>query len=143
MAQNLPFSETCEQGPPVCHVGLISPQCPTIQLFVCCVTISSNKSSIQKTICLSVLLNPKSETFHPVCLCLCLSMSRVSMCSFGYPGTHSVDKPGLEPTDVCLWLPNTGSKGVGSHCPSILFFTLVCLSQYSIAVKRLHAHNFF
>jgi hypothetical protein len=38
---------------------------------------------------------------------------RVSLCSPGYPGTHSVDQAGLELKKLCLPLPpSAGIKGV-------------------------------
>jgi hypothetical protein len=37
----------------------------------------------------------------------------VSLCSFGCPGTHSVDHTGLKST--CLCLPSAGIKGLCHH----------------------------
>jgi hypothetical protein len=44
---------------------------------------------------------------------------RVSLCSPGCPGTHSVDQAGLElwnPPSLCL--PSAGIKGMCHHCPA-------------------------
>jgi hypothetical protein len=40
---------------------------------------------------------------------------RVSLCSPGCPGTHSVDQAGLELKFTCLCLPSAGIKGVLYH----------------------------
>jgi hypothetical protein len=42
---------------------------------------------------------------------------RVSLCSHGCPGTHSVDQAGLE-LKCCLCLPSAGIKGMRHHCPA-------------------------
>ena len=46
--------------------------------------------------------------FFNCCNCCWFSLffwGRVSLCSPGYPGTHSVDKAGLGLTEICLLLP--------------------------------------
>ena len=47
----------------------------------------------------AVNLNPLSSVF-----CFCFG-DRVSQCSPGYPGTHSVDQAGLRFIEICLSLP--------------------------------------
>jgi hypothetical protein len=42
---------------------------------------------------------------------------RISLCSPGCPGTHSVDQAGLK-LKIRLPLPTAGIKGVGHHCPA-------------------------
>jgi hypothetical protein len=53
-----------------------------------------------------------------VCLFVCLFfLDRVSLCSPGCPGTHSVDQAGLElrnPPHLCL--PSAGIKDMRHHC---------------------------
>jgi hypothetical protein len=42
---------------------------------------------------------------------------RVSLCSPGCPGSHSVGQAGLElKRSTCLCLPSAGNKGVRHHC---------------------------
>jgi hypothetical protein len=54
---------------------------------------------------------------------------RVSLCSPGCPGTHSVDQAGLELRSACLYLPSAGIKGVRHHCPTRAFLLhLFCVS---------------
>jgi hypothetical protein len=63
----------------------------------------------------------RSEFF--VCLFCFVFWDRVSLCSSGCPGTHSVDQPGLElrtPPAPCL--PSAGIKGVSHHCPAGIRF---------------------
>jgi hypothetical protein len=52
---------------------------------------------------------------------------RVSLCSPGCPGTHSVDQAGLElrnpPASLCF--PSVGIKGVCHHCLASFFFKIV------------------
>jgi hypothetical protein len=43
---------------------------------------------------------------------------RISLCSPGCPGTHSVDQADLEQKSTCLCLPSAGIKGVHHHCPA-------------------------
>jgi hypothetical protein len=51
---------------------------------------------------------------------------RVSLCSPGYPGTHSVDKAGLELRNppASASLPSAGIKGVRHHCPATFSFVV-------------------
>jgi hypothetical protein len=65
-----------------------------------------------------------------VCLFVCLFVfiflvfrDRVSLCSPGCPGTHSVDQTGLElKKSACLCLPSAGIKGVRHHARLSLVF---------------------
>ena len=53
---------------------------------------------------------------------LCFAFSRVFLCSPGCPETGSVDEAGLElKSSACLCLSSAGIKGVGHHCPAIIF----------------------
>jgi hypothetical protein len=47
--------------------------------------------------------------FHCVCVCLLVFWNRVSLCSPGCPGTHSVDQAGLELRN----LPASASQVLG------------------------------
>jgi hypothetical protein len=47
---------------------------------------------------------------------------RVSLCSLGCLGTHSVDQAGLELKSACLCLPSAGIKGVCHHARLMLTF---------------------
>jgi hypothetical protein len=54
------------------------------------------------------------------------SCDRVSLCSPGWPGTHS--RPSWPPTQksACLCLPSAGIKGMRHHCPAWhLLFKLI------------------
>ena len=51
-----------------------------------------------------------------VCLFICFR-DKVSLCSPGCPGTHSVEQAGLKlKSSACLYLPSAGVKGVPHHC---------------------------
>jgi hypothetical protein len=66
---------------------------------------------------------------------------RVSLCSPGCPGTHSVDQAGLElRKSACLCLPSAGIKGMCHHCPANLFLMLEILSKLRLKdlIKRSH-----
>jgi hypothetical protein len=53
-----------------------------------------------------------------VCLFVLFFRDRVSLCSPGCPGTHSVDQAGLEhKKSACFCLPSVGIKGRHHHCP--------------------------
>jgi hypothetical protein len=45
------------------------------------------------------------RTHHPRASGLRGHRGRVSLCGSGYPRTHTVDKAGLELTEICLLLP--------------------------------------
>jgi hypothetical protein len=47
----------------------------------------------------------------------CFFQDRVSLCSPGCPGTHSVDQAGLELRNLPACLPSAGIKGVCHHSP--------------------------
>ncbi|GAB1298665.1 Protein RFT1 homolog [Apodemus speciosus] len=51
---------------------------------------------------------------------------RVSLCSPGCPGTHSVDQAGLElQKSTCLCLPSAGITGMRHHCPAQQVFLII------------------
>jgi hypothetical protein len=55
---------------------------------------------------------------------------RVSLCSPGCPGTHSVDQAGLKlKRSTCLCLPSSVIKGVRHHLPACNDFS--CFSVFS------------
>jgi hypothetical protein len=59
--------------------------------------------------------------------CFCLFYwNRVSLCSPGCPGTHSVDQAGLELRPAWLCLLTAESKGVLCHCLAKLRLFLNC-----------------
>ena len=61
-----------------------------------------------------------------VCLFVCLFRDRVSLCSSGCPGTHSVDQASLELRNppVSASLPSAGIKGVRHHHPALKLLSL-------------------
>ena len=72
----------------------------------------------------------------------CLFQDRVSLCSHGCPGTHSVDHAGLEHTEIYLPLsPSAGNKGVHHHCPAEYFLKLKHdRRKHSALLSGLHMH---
>jgi hypothetical protein len=62
-----------------------------------------------------------------VCLFVCLFRGRVSLCSRGCPGTHSVDQAGLELRN----LPASASRVLRlkacTTMPGLVLFLFVCL----------------
>ena len=63
-----------------------------------------------------------------------LFRDRVSLCNSG-PVTRSVDKAGLELTDIaCLCLLSAGIKGLCHHCPAIIFLFLRFIYCMSVPV---------
>ena len=71
---------------------------------------------------------------------------RVSLCSLGCPGTHSVDQAAQTQRSACLCLPSAGIKGVRHHTrlqiyflglanPCILKFRQLLLKFYFICMR--------
>jgi hypothetical protein len=55
---------------------------------------------------------------------------RVSLCSPGCPGTHSVDQAGPRTQRfACLCLSSAGIKGMCHHCPARLHYTFIVYYQ--------------
>jgi hypothetical protein len=100
--------------------------CVCVCVCVCvsvCVGTSPPQSHTEYTYHL-----PRKDHYFFVfcCFVFLVFRDRVSLCSPGCPGTHSVDKAGLELKKfTCLCLPSAGIIGVRHHAqPGSLFLFL-------------------
>jgi hypothetical protein len=82
-------------------------------------------ANIQMLLCIRsrVKQTVPSRNLHLDASTFCFQ-DRVSLCSLGCPGTHSVDQAGLElKRSTCLCLPSAVIKGVHHHQSQSLMYS--------------------